>query len=295
MSSSIYTTQRDFGGLGSVLPQIGTMLGEALGERRQRSKNIEAYNQLKEMFPEDSTLGKIFSNPDIAQSFANNGFLSSILTPLVKEENLQNLLEKFKAQRSDTEEISPEELVIMEQLIPGSSKIYQQSAQAKKEETAKAEDKERLQGSVDEMVGNLEYTGPLKLAQYGKPEVREQRQYFDSLAMNLEEIAATMVGKGTLSKPRFEFLLKNLPSSRKTQAANRGALKAWSKTLGINFPDSQGKTAKQSKPAKTEEIKESVTVMETMPTASEHRGKIIRNTENGKRYRSDGKNWKEVK
>jgi hypothetical protein len=48
MSIPIYTTQRDFGGLGSVLPQIGTMLGEALGERRQAQRQQQSRNLIQE-------------------------------------------------------------------------------------------------------------------------------------------------------------------------------------------------------------------------------------------------------
>lgn len=66
------------------------------------------------------------------------------------------------------------------------------------------------------------------------PKGRKARQYYDTLALNLEKKAATMVGKGTLSKARFEYLIKNLPSSNKTQAANEGALDAWEEILDLN-------------------------------------------------------------
>lgn len=36
-------------------------------------------------------------------------------------------------------------------------------------------------------------------------------------------------------------------------------------------------------------------IMDIMPDASEHKGKIIRDTETGKRYKSDGKQWVEIK
>jgi len=168
----------------------------------------------------------------------------------MKQKRLLDVLEGFKQKRTQLQgsELSPEELVTMEKIAPGSAKIYQEAQKREQSKKSEAQDKERVQSAVNEMMQTLEYTGPLKLLEYGKEEVREQRQYFDSLAMNLEEIAATMVGKGVLSKPRFEFLLKNLPSSRKSQAQNKGALKAWSKTLGLEFPGSKNEE-------ETEEVK----------------------------------------
>lgn len=158
----------------------------------------------------------------------------------MKHERLKNLLGELGTGEGRSGEYSPQELVVMEQLIPGSSKIFQEHQKVQREERktqeAEAKTQEGLQSAVNDMTGLVEFTGPLKYAKSFSPEVREKRQTFDTLAIALEKKAAEMVGKGTLSKPRFDFLMKTLPSSKKTQAANIGALKAWSKVLGVDFP-----------------------------------------------------------
>lgn len=134
------------------------------------------------------------------------------------------------------EGISDELILKVSEGNPSLGRILQaqqkQIAGRKKE----VEDTARVSKAVESMLEVLSSVGPGQIGNLLTEKGRENRQLFDSLAMNLEEIAATMVGKGTLSKARFEFLLKNLPSSKKTQAANRGALKAWNQTLGLNVP-----------------------------------------------------------
>ena len=150
--------------------------------------------------------------------------------------------EMFEAQGPQGGEVagevafSPGQLIAAEQIYPGSGKILQEYQKQQKALSGEAASQKRLQSSIANMLKVLPSVGPGKIANRLTAEGRKKRQYFDSLAMNLEEQAATMVGKGTLSKPRFDFLLKNLPSSKKTQAANEGALKAWSETLGVEVP-----------------------------------------------------------
>jgi len=160
----------------------------------------------------------------------------------MKHERLKSLLGEMGKEATGTPgEYSPQELIVMEHLIPGSAKIFQEHQKVQREERktkeAEAKSLEGLQSAVNDMTGLIEFTGPLKYAKSFSPEVREKRQMFDSLAIALEKQAAGMVGKGTLSQARFDFLMKTLPSSKKTQAANRGALKAWSHVLGIDFPE----------------------------------------------------------
>lgn len=158
----------------------------------------------------------------------------------MKHDRLKSLLGELGSSQPHEGEYSPQELVVMEQLIPGSAKIFQESQKVQREERkakeAETKSLEGLQSAVNDMTDLIKFTGPIKYAKSFSPEVREKRQMFDSLAIALEKQAAGMVGKGTLSKPRFEFLMKTLPSSKKTQAANRGALKAWSQVLGVDFP-----------------------------------------------------------
>lgn len=160
----------------------------------------------------------------------------------MKHERLKSLLgEMGRGTDTPPGEYSPQELIVMEQLIPGSAKIFQEHQKVQREERktqeAEAKSLEGLQSAVNDMTSLIESTGPLKQLSRLSPDVREKRQTFDTLAIALEKKAAEMVGKGALSQARFDFLMKTLPSSSKTQAANRGALKAWSKVLGVDFPE----------------------------------------------------------
>lgn len=64
---------------------------------------------------------------------------------------------------------------------------------------------------------------------------RESRAYFDELALGIEKRLAGMVGKGALSKARFDYMVKNLPSSSDSDARNRGKLKALSEEFKVEI------------------------------------------------------------
>lgn len=167
--------------------------------------------------------------------------LQSKLKRAEGREKLKNLMEYFGGESSQggleaQGSYSPAQLIALESQFPGAAKIIQEERKAQKGVEEEVERKTRLQGAINNMLKVLPSVGPGNVGNLLTKEGRTRRQYFNSLAMNLEEIAATMVGKGTLSKPRFEFLLKNLPSASKTQAANEGALRAWSETLGADIP-----------------------------------------------------------
>jgi hypothetical protein len=67
---------------------------------------------------------------------------------------------------------------------------------------------------------------------YLTEEGRGDRAALDTAALNIERLAADMVGKGTLNQERFKYLKERLPSSSKTDAENRSILDEWEKILG---------------------------------------------------------------
>ena len=71
------------------------------------------------------------------------------------------------------------------------------------------------------------------------PQGRADRAALDTAALNLERLAADMVGKGTLSRQRFEFLKERLPSSGKTDAENEAILNEWENILGMSEETSE--------------------------------------------------------
>lgn len=125
------------------------------------------------------------------------------------------------------------------------------------------------------MKGNLGYTAKGITSSEG----RRDRQYFDSLAVQLESIAKDLVSKGVLARDRFKYVLSNLPSSGKTDAANAGAIEAWSKALNLQVPEGLESLYKEKKaPGKSlEEIKKQY----PPGTVLKKNGKRFRLTEEG--------------
>jgi len=72
---------------------------------------------------------------------------------------------------------------------------------------------------------------------YLTPSGRADRQAMDTAALNLERLAVEMQGRGTLSKPRFEYMIERLPSSDKSDAANKAALEEWERIGRIFFKE----------------------------------------------------------
>jgi len=71
------------------------------------------------------------------------------------------------------------------------------------------------------------------------PETRRGSAEFDSLKIPLEKELIKAQGKGTMNKERFNFVLKNLPDSRNSDAKNIGILQGLSRELGVEIPGLQ--------------------------------------------------------
>jgi len=56
-----------------------------------------------------------------------------------------------------------------------------------------------------------------------------------------------MQGKGTLSKPRFEYMVKRLPSSGKSDAENEKILEEWERILGVRKGETEEVEEEESK------------------------------------------------
>jgi len=116
------------------------------------------------------------------------------------------------------------------------AKIYEEDIKTKQKSNIENSGNSEL--AIRNMFNNNEFTGPVAGAgSFFSPQTRMRRQYYDSLALELEKRGALMVGKGTLNRERFNFLKNTLPSSGKTQASNIGALKAWADELKIDIPE----------------------------------------------------------
>lgn len=86
------------------------------------------------------------------------------------------------------------------------------------------------------------------------PEGRADRAALDTSALNLERLAADMVGRGTLSQTRFNYLKERLPSSYKTDAENQAILDEWKKILGGDTESLEDEKEKPSKKSKSKSM-----------------------------------------
>jgi len=154
----------------------------------------------------------------------------------MKMQRTQDFLKELSSVNGQNDEgPSAAELAYLESIIPGGSKPFIAEKEAKqKSRIAETEEKSRVKhfSGVFKRLGELnKYAGPKMAVKMFNPEVRKNRQEMNSLALDLEKVAASMVGKGAMSDKRFNTLMRNLPSSDKTQADNEGAIKAWKSIL----------------------------------------------------------------
>lgn len=143
---------------------------------------------------------------------------------------------KDGSQKTDFNSLSPEQEAMLALEDPKAFTAYSHLKQSREKEQETVTRKGNLEKTLSEMKdtlleGNLGYTG-----KRFTPKGRRDVQYFNTLGTQLESIGKDMVSKGVLSAPRFAYLLGNLPSGGKTDAANAGALEAWAKELDLNIP-----------------------------------------------------------
>jgi|GEM_PF-4012408 hypothetical protein len=115
-------------------------------------------------------------------------------------------------------------------LSPEIKNTFLQKFMAKKaEDTQTKQNAIKSLGEMREIIGRGK-TGlnPFTMG----PEGLGERSALDTAALNLEKIAADMVGRGTLSKQRFEYLKERLPSGWKTDQQNLQIIDQWEKILG---------------------------------------------------------------
>lgn len=138
---------------------------------------------------------------------------------------------------SEFSSLSPQQETALALTNPNAFNAYLNLKQNQEKSQQKVQEKQNLEKTLEEMTntlleGRLGYT-PKRFAAKGRRDV----QYFDTLGTQLESIGKEMVSKGVLSAPRFAYLLSNLPSSNKTDAANAGSIEAWAQELGLEVPE----------------------------------------------------------
>lgn len=147
--------------------------------------------------------------------------------------------------------LNPDQEAMLAFTDPSAFNAYNTLKQGYQKEQEKGVVKEDLSNVLSQMTqtlqgGNLGYTAK----KYTSPQGRRDAQYFDSLGVQLESIAKDMISKGVLARDRFAYLLSNLPSSKKTDAANAGAIEAWADELHLPRPEGLEQFYKKEKSSK---------------------------------------------
>lgn len=205
------------------VPSFGERLGQVIPEAG--ANLFQGYLQGKQNRADQQVLQDLVSNPNLTplQVIAQAGRLSP-----KSQASLSPLFSHF---------------VTAQQNQLAKQQSAQQEASQEHEEVS-----ETINSLADELMEGR--VG--KFNQYNKltSKGRESRAYFDELALAIEKRLANMVGKGALSKARFDYLKKNLPSSDETDATNRGKLRALAKEFKVDIQNPSFK--KEAKSAERE-------------------------------------------
>lgn len=128
----------------------------------------------------------------------------------------------------------------------------------------------------------------------------EDRGQFRKLGQSLIPLVAA--GVSIRNQKEFDEYKSIITNPNASTAQIKGAMQGLKQLMGIQLeeygeelPSISAQEEVISTPQGEVVEQQEKIEMNEMPPASKHKGKIIRTTESGKRYKSDGKRWKEVK
>jgi hypothetical protein len=146
----------------------------------------------------------------------------------------QNIQENEAIKRltgQDVSGLSPEMKQAFLQRITADQAKQQQQMQEKKETQSGIQTVINDMGSM--IKRNLSGIGVSPLTAAGlSPEGAEHRAAFDSMRFKLESTLLPLVNKGSLAKPRFDFILSLIPKGNERQRVQVGKLRGLAKELG---------------------------------------------------------------
>ena len=117
--------------------------------------------------------------------------------------------------------------------------------------------KEEIGTTINDIVNELEkgHSGLLNYYNKFTAKGRQSRAYIDEKSLGIEKKLADMVGKGALSKARFDYMVGKLPSSNASDATNRGRLKALSEEFKVEIKNPKFRSAFQEASAPSATVK----------------------------------------
>lgn len=187
------------------------------------------------------TLGSVAES--LGQGFIqrrNNQLDNQILSSLESEYQSGNvsplnMIKKFSS-------ISPEKQAALTPIIGQFIANQTQSQGLANQELAR---KEEVGGTLNDIADELGkgHSGLFNYYNKFSGKGRESRAYIDTKSLSLEKRLAEMVGKGALSKSRFDYLVSKLPSSNDSDATNRGKLRALAEEFKVEIKNPKFKEA----------------------------------------------------
>ena len=112
-----------------------------------------------------------------------------------------------------------------------------EEATATRKSQISPEMKQRMSRALENQL-NLLKTGDIGLGKYHKiltEKGRENRAEFNTYRASVESVLLPLLNKGVLSKPRFDFILSNIPNANDTIGKIKGKIKALNNEFGLNI------------------------------------------------------------
>lgn len=208
--------------------QLGAALGQGLGGGLSQGISA-AINQMLEQKSQEQKTAQLLGALGLGGSQQGLEPQAGIETP--------------RASRSQMPGLSQEQIlaasIMNPALAPALSSIYK----TQQKEMQESQSEKTAQESLDRMSellaeGRLGLGSKLKAKAFGG-ETAEQVGEFESLSGALEALLVDKVSRGTLSNARFKYITETLlPKPNDREATIRGKLKALSKELGLERPES---------------------------------------------------------
>lgn len=309
----VFVTQKDFGGLGEGIESLGGSLGRVLGQRQavkeagaQRARSGSLIQEAIEKAAMDPVTGE--------RRELNPMELISALTQAQSSGAFPEDIQKYGALYSTLRKQAQQPSFFQKEFQKGIAKQIIDTTQEAGKLAAAESNLDAIEQLIPQVSGPVGYfpTGAAKeLDARGLAAIEPVIKIFNPRGVipqqKIEMVKSLFAPKSSDLVTTIEAKLKALRSfNDKAQGHAQNFLDLVNQ-YGENIPlqeltNYEKESNKIIDEAITEyrspkgdvEVKKEVE-MKSMPMASQHKGKLIRNTQSGKRYKSDGKRWKEVK
>jgi hypothetical protein len=189
--------------LAEVLGQAGSNIGQGLIERNQRSNDQKIMNQLASN-PNATSMDMIKAFTNLSKS--TQATLAPLMQQYIKGQEAQQTAE-LKAKKGGLGDVPEAEKNLLQGVLNRWHELQEK--------------------------GNV---GITNVFHRGSADVREDVAEYDTLRASIEAALLPLVNKGTLAKPRFDYIMSNIPTANDTIATQRGKMKGLAREFGLEVP-----------------------------------------------------------